>query len=542
MLNADGNQTNGTIDYKSLPSADITLPAAGSGQQLVLTVTVNIDGDADKTMVYTVVFTKPLSTNSYSGTLTISGGSGYNLTSLSAMTSAGASADVNVDDESNWAVAIDKTKGDPVSFTASFLKAAEGKSYSVTIPAPTGSSVLAFSLNSSPGNPVYLMVQTAEDLANMKAEQNYLLMSDIDLNFTSLKKDWNGPTGYKGHFNGNGKTITLELSKDEGNTGLFNSLANGAIIENLNVAASTKNDTLIMTDSSHFGGVVGVIDAGGSVILRNIFVTGSLKYSLTNKGSKYLLAGGLIGEVAGNTKLVVENCKAYLDMNFTGNKVTAETNTLGFGSLIGKIGSNNDSASISITNSSTGGSIIGNLTNDSAQDLFAGGIVGCIGQAGEATKELLTISNCYSTTTIALNNNNTSTGKAVAAGGLIGRYRNGKDATVVKNSVALNPSVKAIGGTAPAANRIVGINTFTSNPNKGELLNNYALNTMIIGTTEPGAAVTSNDAPSISGSDKTDAEFKNAATWNDLGFNNDNWDFKNIATDSFPTLKLKALK
>ncbi|MDR1363920.1 MAG: hypothetical protein LBJ35_07745 [Spirochaetaceae bacterium] len=562
---AGAEKSPGTIDIMGLPSSEISLPAAGSGDKLVVTVAVALDDPyAGGSMVYTVEFTKPSYSLSYEGTIQVEGGSGYTLTGLSATTADGGSVSATLGDNDTWTVAIDQLKGAPVSFTATFTKTASGgttTAHSVTCsPAspvtPGTPAALKFSLTSTDENPVYLLVQSAADLASMSAAENYFLANNIDLSTLNDGK-WSGPTGYMGHFNGNGKTITLSLSKTDGDTGLFTTLASGAIIENLQVAVKTygsgtvQNAALTMTKNSHFGAVVGMI-TDGDYIIRGVRVTGRLNYA---GGSDYLLVGGLIGEVQNkkNATLLIENCESNIEMGgtvkATVKESTSNDNTMfGFGGLIGK--SALDSGSVTIRNSRTSGTII--VTNETSfthSSTTGGGLIGVEGQgknnSENAAGAALVIENCYSTMEIVITSSwaDNSNDRAASAGGLIGSLYNSKTESNIKNSVALNPKVIAVSkstasGDFAFSGRVVGRNVTN---NKAALSGNYALKTMLTGTSESGAVVNNADinGSSNDGTGEDFSFFQNAANWKNMGFTDANWDFTAVGANGYPALKFK---
>jgi hypothetical protein len=371
---------------------------------------------------------------------------------------------------------------------------------------------------------------------------SYYLAGNIDL--AGIK--WTGPNAYAAHFKGNNKTIKLELSKTAGDTALFNSLAPGAIIEDLNVVVSMEGDRLSMTDTSHFGGVVGLIQGNGNYRLSNISVSGELKYNLDNR-VLWLLAGGLIGEVRSNPTITIDNCDIDI-------KVDVETtaplkgqsdppSALGIGGLIGKIGMGG--GNVTITNTRTAGEIKGVLpVNSTANDkvFTAGGLIGS--DYDEFNKrisnETLTITNCYSAMDISITKDGTNytPTRGTYAGGLIGYYGNGNTNSLISNSVALNPNVLAIAaGSDAAVNRVIG--KYISN---GRLSNNYALKGMITGTTGTGTANNEDgaeDGSDANGIGKTAAELSEQSFWTGLGFTTENWDFTglNIGSEKYPTLK-----
>ncbi|MDR0410286.1 MAG: hypothetical protein LBH18_07840, partial [Spirochaetaceae bacterium] len=341
------------------PKNGITLPAAGSDDVLFVAVKVTLNGKDDETRVYTAKFSRARTgeITTYSGTYTVTG-EGYTLSSIKALTKDGGNADVTIDKlDKTWTVVIDKDKGAPTDYIAYFAKGENGKdgNYSVSISAPSGGSgELAFIINSSN---MYRLVTTAKDLATIETNQNYLLQNDIDL--TELGPNWDGPDGYAATFDGNGKTVTLRLSKTNNDTGMFDTLGNNAVIKNLNVKVTTAEGGLSMGNSVHFGGVVGYIEGNGTYTLSNISISGKLIYKIDNPNDvQWLLAGGLVGEVRGSPTLTISDCEADININanikIIGN-ATGYTQPLGFGGLIGKIGT--DKGKVTISNSRTTGTI-----------------------------------------------------------------------------------------------------------------------------------------------------------------------------------------
>jgi hypothetical protein len=462
--------------------------------------------------------------------------------------------DVSIEDgDKNWNAAIDRSKGAPVTFTAKFLKGSGGtytKTYSPASIQPNVRTALNFSLTSTSAEPLYLLVQTADDLKKIDTNENYFLANDIDLSTLNEGK-WEGPTNYKGHFNGNNKTITLSLSKTDGDTGLFTSLADGAIIENLQVAVKTKGDAaLAMEASSHFGGVVGLVD-NGTYTIRSVRVRGSLAYA---KGSNYLLAGALIGEIAQgkNATILIENCESDITITgtVTGEKTSTPNTMFSFGGLIGK--SSLGSGSVTIKNSHTSGTIdvtndfkASNMTNSNnykGSSTFAGGLIGVEGQNtnnADATKCALIIENCYSTMGIVIKTNQSANdGKPTSAGGLIGSLSNNNSGSKIINSVALNPKVLAIASSNASSGRVIGKRVGFTAVNAS--LSNYARNDMVTGTS--GNSEVNDNAGSVDSDDGAAQDsnfFNDAANWKAKSFTDANWDFTQVAANGYPALKFK---
>lgn len=175
----------------------------------------------------------------------------------------------------------------------------------------------------------YIEIWTVEDLDNVRknTSANYKLMSDIDLSYygtdelrntdvgsdtlnlnnyeSSTYNKENGwyPIGdksnFSGHFDGNGHTISglwsspkWEISKN----GLFSTISNGGIVENLNI----KLDKRGISGIDEVGGIVGTAKNGA--IISNCTVTGG---EVVARDNKY--AGGIVGLASDETRIV--DCK-----------------------------------------------------------------------------------------------------------------------------------------------------------------------------------------------------------------------------------------
>ncbi|MDR2658978.1 MAG: hypothetical protein LBC27_03180 [Spirochaetaceae bacterium] len=535
----DDNGGTYPINYPAFTDVKIPLPA--KDKNVVVDFRVKIGGDEANAREYTVTFTNPTGSFLWKGTVALSGGnaSRYTITGLDAVTQDGASHTVTVEN-GKWQVEISEKQAGPdkppVSFTAALLKD-DGKKYRLSTGdlsgiKPDTDKDLSFDTSGSAENPLYFVVYTANDLKDIGKTpgENYYLSNNINL--TELG-DWNGPSDYKGRFNGNGKTITLILSKPSGDTGLFNSLASGAVIENLNVQVSTKNNSLNISGSSHFGGVVGNI-WNGDFTIRNVSVSGSLKCTNANG---YFLAGGLIGEInenRSNGMLQIENCKSALDIELDAYNTD---NIIGIGQFAGKISGNNANGKVIIKNCVADGSI--KVKASGGRLVLAGGFVGANSAgAGDLNVSAVTFTmeNCYAATSVEVARTNTSSTKTIAAGGLIGIINNSGNSIVTK-SAALNPKVTAVsgnpGGSGVFVDRVIG------RKNTGTLTDLYALKGMITGTSGEGKPNNSEGAlNSPAGFGKDAAFFKDKNNWTKLGFSETNWDFTGIA-NGYPTLKLK---
>jgi len=116
-------------------------------------------------------------------------------------------------------------------------------------------------------------IGTAEAFAAMEPGGNYQLTADIIVT---------APYAYdfSGTFDGNGHTVTLNITASTPNVGLFSKLAGGAVVKNVITAGS-----ITATGKNNVGGIAGTAD--GNVTIENCKNTASIK---GGKG-----AGGILG-------------------------------------------------------------------------------------------------------------------------------------------------------------------------------------------------------------------------------------------------------
>jgi hypothetical protein len=379
-------------------------------------------------------------------------------------------------------------------------------------------------------------VQTAADLKNMSPGENYFLTSDIDL--TTLIGDWAGPKDYNGHFNGNGRKVTLGLSSGNTDTGLFGSLAGGAIIENLQVEVKTLKDNAILMGTISFGGVVGSILNSGTYTIRGVSVSGTLNYTETISAPS-LLVGGIIGRALKESTpsgvfLTIENCESDLQITFNIPNYYS-LSVVAIGGIIGKFG--DDIGEVKILNCRTGGSI---TTSNMKNTISAGGIIGTSDSNnlpnGAEINGSLIIKNCYSTTQISVSSRSTT--DLSTAGGIVG-FLNNKNADI-QNNIALNPSIVAANNDNSGSNRKAGRVIGFASTNAATYSNNYALDATLVGLTDAAkAVVASGAADNINGLNKTAEELSSSSFWKDEGFADTVWDFTglDIANKVYPKLK-----
>lgn len=116
-------------------------------------------------------------------------------------------------------------------------------------------------------------IGTAEDFAAMQPGGNYQLTADITVTAPYAKD-------FTGTFDGDGHTVTLNITASTPNVGLFSKLAGGAVVKNVITAGSVT-----ATGKNNVGGIAGTAD--GNVTIENCKNTASIK---GGKG-----AGGILG-------------------------------------------------------------------------------------------------------------------------------------------------------------------------------------------------------------------------------------------------------
>lgn len=116
-------------------------------------------------------------------------------------------------------------------------------------------------------------IGTAEEFAAMEPGGNYQLTANITVTAPYAND-------FTGTFDGNGHTVTLNITASTANVGLFSKLAGGAVVKNVITVGSVT-----ATGKNNVGGIAGTAD--GNVTIENCKNTASIK---GGKG-----AGGILG-------------------------------------------------------------------------------------------------------------------------------------------------------------------------------------------------------------------------------------------------------
>ena len=220
-------------------------------------------------------------------------------------------------------------------------------------------------------------VSSAKEFAAMEPDGNYQLTADITVT-APYGNDITGFTGFTGTFDGNGHTVTLDITASTANVGLFSKLAGGAVVKNVITAGSVTT-----TGKKCVAGIAGY--ATDNVKIENCKNTASIT------GNKNV--GGILGEAYNNEESIsvgIKNCANEGAVNGTGSAV---------GGIVGKMEGQN-----SIIDCYNRGNITG--FNNYA---------GIVGQSTGAL--VATIKNCYSVGAVTAYGASTNAGYALIGGG-----------------------------------------------------------------------------------------------------------------------------
>lgn len=214
-------------------------------------------------------------------------------------------------------------------------------------------------------------INDADDFKNMVAGGSYKLTADITVTAPYANE-------FTGTFDGNGHTVTLEITASTANVGLFSKLAGGAVVKNVITAGSVTT-----TGKKCVAGIAGY--ATDNVKIENCKNTASIT------GTKNV--GGILGEAYNNEESIsvgIKNCANEGAVNGTGSAV---------GGIVGKMEGQN-----SIIDCYNRGNITG--FNNYA---------GIVGQSTGAL--VATIKNCYSVGAVTAYGASTNAGYALIGGG-----------------------------------------------------------------------------------------------------------------------------
>ena len=316
-----------------------------------------------------------------------------------------------------------------------------GTDGSFTIPGAsiTGNLIITIVDNAQTSEPpmdpmgTYYIISTPEQLA-WYAEQTetagYAVGAYLDAGIDMSDYDWNpmggGTTnsaatdGYKGTFNGNGHTITIDMSQTSSapnNSGLFDFIAKEGVVRNVVLAGSVKGGTYVGgIASQNYGTIQNCIN----------------KASIAAEASNTVMAGGIVGY----NYATIENCANQ-------GKITAEStasmmSTVHAGGIAGKLAftpNTDPQNSCSISKCYNTGSVSAvSSTTLYLSNAYVGGIAGYYGTPSNA--KTVSIEDCYSTGT--LNADGVNAGYKYIGGVVGAGFASNKDDSKDYERVTLN--------------------------------------------------------------------------------------------------------
>ena len=241
-------------------------------------------------------------------------------------------------------------------------------------------------------------IGTAEAFAAMEPDGNYQLTADITVT-APYGNDITGFTGFTGTFDGNGHTVTLNITDSTADVGLFSKLAGGAVVRNVITAGSVT-----ATGKNNVGGIAGVADTElGAITISNC------KNEAAIKGNK--VVGGILGGCTEDDyALTISACANEGNISGTRN----------IGGICGTL----ENAHF-IKNCYNSGAVTGSTI---------GGILGRDARGYSSTTDTPILENCYNVGNIVYSGTN---GSAIVGTGYA------KKPVEVKNCYALEGSAQA---------------------------------------------------------------------------------------------------
>lgn len=235
-------------------------------------------------------------------------------------------------------------------------------------------------------------VSSAKEFAAMDASGSYTLTKDIIVTEPYA-------SDFSGTFDGDGHTVTLNITASTANVGLFSKLAGGAVVKNVITAGSVT-----ATGKNNVGGIAGVADTElGAITISNC------KNEAAIEGNK--VVGGILGGCTEDDyALTISACANEGNISGTRN----------IGGICGTL----ENAHF-IKNCYNSGTVTGSTI---------GGILGRGARGSSSTTDTPILENCYNVGNIVYSNTN---GSAIVGTGYA------KKPVEVKNCYALEGSAKA---------------------------------------------------------------------------------------------------
>lgn len=196
-------------------------------------------------------------------------------------------------------------------------------------------------------------INDADDFRDMVAGGSYKLAADITVTEPYAND-------FSGTFDGNGHTVTLNITDSTADVGLFKTLSGGAVVKNVITAGS------ISSKGNNVGGIAGSADTdAGDVTIENCKNTAAI--------SGYKAVGGILGQGTNTNGITIYSCAntgtiagANTQIGGIAGSITA-TATIescyntgdvnGFSNVAGIVGSGSSGTSLQVKNCYTTGQI-----------------------------------------------------------------------------------------------------------------------------------------------------------------------------------------
>ena len=279
-------------------------------------------------------------------------------------------------------------------------------------------------------------IDSYDDFANLVKKDNdgyFKLVNDIDFNGKSVSPLFSSSTPFAGHFDGNGQTIknfkVADTDQDGNNKhvtsstqyyGFFGYIGANGIVENVTLDSFNvyvaRATSLSSSKQSHYGLLAGY-NAG---TIKNVDVTNStLSVKSTNKTANLVVAGGLVGNLAGKGTIY--------DVNVNANVAIVGSVDANLGGIVGStVNAERIAKTANIEKATYNGSI--DVTFEGNICSVPTSIGGLVGKNFSAL-----IDNCEASGTIKVNSKFTKVGaQTINVGGLVGWMVS--DNAVVSNS------------------------------------------------------------------------------------------------------------
>lgn len=200
-------------------------------------------------------------------------------------------------------------------------------------------------------------VSSAKEFAAMDASGSYTLTKDIIVTEPYA-------SDFSGTFDGNGHTVTLDITASTAYVGLFSKLAGGAVVRNVITAGSVTVDHT--NKKSYVGGIAGYANAyENPILIENCKNTAAI--------SGYKAVGGILGQGTNTNGITIYSCAntgtiagANTQIGGIAGSITA-TATIescyntgdvnGFSNVAGIVGSGSSGTSLQVKNCYTTGQI-----------------------------------------------------------------------------------------------------------------------------------------------------------------------------------------